>query len=188
MIKARARARPPRCQPPSFQRVTPAGVEWSAYLSNVLLSGPYLVLWGFLTPWTEWKLYVGRARLDVFSHDNISLLLDICQLTALSLVECRNNSGELKMIFLWRCLVPASQTKPSWWRSPESRPCLSSLLVQYTEVRLTTLKAPLGVWILWNVRQCDNWWTQGFKSKDSDIYLFPSCVSVHALRTSEAWT
>lgn len=41
MIKAGERAGPPRCQPPSFQRVTPAGVEWSAYLSNVWCSGPY---------------------------------------------------------------------------------------------------------------------------------------------------
>lgn len=41
MIKARERAGPPRCQPPSLQPVTPAGVQWSAYLSNVRHSGPY---------------------------------------------------------------------------------------------------------------------------------------------------
>lgn len=61
---SRASAGPPQCQPPSFQRVTPAGVE-SAYRSNAQHSGHYhlpCALGLFLTPSTEWKLCVAGAQ------------------------------------------------------------------------------------------------------------------------------
>lgn len=154
VIKASERAGPPRCQPPSFQRVTPAGVERCAYLCNVWCRGPYHLAGalGLLNPPELSGSFMLEELVLMCSPKIIFHSLDICQLTAL----CRWNAEIIQGSSGWFFMEVLSASFPGEAeRVPWSSLCL--VWVTCAVAGPTTVRAPLDVFLHKCQPQCDNW-------------------------------